>query len=706
MTSVECFSVFMPNDFMEIKDDLTPFEATVASAMIMPSNQAFYSWFSVTFSFTVNLQSNTLIRIKVSKKTLSISDNIQIECYSYSGFSLFKDCKSVTEGIDLYITFTLLDRYTANTNLTVDVVGYSRFIQSEDGLTFDKVSIDDFYVSAYNGADLIAQSTNRLQTPIYLYDAPQTKAFDVNLAINPKNEAEISRYTFTFIFDYLRIMETDKIWIRFPSEYDISLGSRELQVTSTLKGAFKVTRRNREVIVYDLHEQSLKSQFTLELYGIQNPNRNSKDQLSDFLVGLMGSDNQLRYKITVTTGPYLVETPNIFELVALSSTNDIFRTDNSIDLSLNSKKVMPDSSKGGEIRVLFSSDFIMDVFFARCSTQEAYALYSFCTLQDNLLAIQSANKDYNSEITGEVQAHVTDIRNSEEEGYSGNLIAYNVNKQTNTVITRSFPNLSISYLKYLSDGLDIIVNDNEPIQLEVGSFSDPILIMALESIKQRINILPLYYDSAFLFSKNPIVLTKGDVNETFSLAVPQDMLHNRFYITFKKAGDLFPQFYATLPKIAVDVVSVKNKRKVKFEDTLYANRGGMSIPMKISTPNFPYQLVRVDIRVVNDFSGQVTLLNPYVELTNVQGSGYFRVANISSDFPYDTLELEYKLSGPNSLSFELSATKLSIPVNTQDPNHPSLKKLALLSINRSSAKFAVECDRLCYIHCVTGYLVK
>ncbi len=705
-TPTECFNFVMKNDFLDVQNSFTPFGAQVNSVSIIPANQNFYSWFTVSFSFFVNLQAGSTIKIQVTDKTISLTDQLQIDCYSSSGFALFYDCKTENSGGKTYISFIILEPYVQNTEMVFDVIGYSRFVQSLTDQVFDKVLVDDFFVSAYSDSLLVAQSTDPAKSTMYLYDYPQTTGLIASLNINPINEGEIARYVFNFSFDFLKIESTDKIWIRFPAEFDLNLGNRDLQVSSNLQGAFKIKRRNREVVVYDLFDQNLKNGFTLELFGIQNPNRNFVDRISNFLIGVMGNDNQLKIFINNVQGPLLIETPQILELVAMNSTSPIFRSDNDYELLLNPKVIMPDSSRGGEIRLLFPDDYIMDVFFSHCSTQEAFALYSFCTIKDNLITVQSANKDFNPEVQGGVVLDITTVRNSEEESYGGNVIVYNTNKLQSTVLTRSFPNLSESYLLFQSDGLEILINENKPFELEVGSFSDPVTIHAVESIKQRISVLPVYYDSNFLFSKYPIVLTKGSVMETFSLAVPQDMLHNRFYITMSKAGDRLPQFYASIKKFAIDVVPVRNKRIVSFEDTLYANRGGMSIPMKISTPNFPYELVRVDIQITNDYFGKIELMNNFVDLTNVNGWQYFHVNNIDPDFPFDTLEFQYSLSGPNSNSFELAGKTLSVKLAAQDPQQPTISKLILIDINRSSATFNITCDRLCYIHCVSGYKVR
>lgn len=61
------------------------------------------------------------------------------------------------------------------------------------------------------------------------------------------------------------------------------------------------------------------------------------------------------------------------------------------------------------------------------------------------------------------------------------------------VLGRTYSNLNPSSLVYEYDGEEIVVNDEKPIYLEVGSFSDPIGIESVDGpVKSGLTLTPYF----------------------------------------------------------------------------------------------------------------------------------------------------------------------------------------------------------------------
>ena len=66
---------------------------------------------------------------------------------------------------------------------------------------------------------------------------------------------------------------------------------------------------------------------------------------------------------------------------------------------------------------------------------------------------------------------------------------------------QSYYNLSKSFLKFTRNKSEIRINQGLIYQLEVGAFSDPIIIDTIEICKQRLVLIPLFYDLNIIFDR-------------------------------------------------------------------------------------------------------------------------------------------------------------------------------------------------------------
>jgi len=70
----------------------------------------------------------------------------------------------------------------------------------------------------------------------------------------------------------------------------------------------------------------------------------------------------------------------------------------------------------------------MDVFNSECKTSEQFSFHSTCTNKYNFVELVSNNESYNTLEEENLRITLTDIRNPETNGQSGNIILYNKNQ--------------------------------------------------------------------------------------------------------------------------------------------------------------------------------------------------------------------------------------------------------------------------------------
>ena len=525
-----------------------PYEATVSNLAIIPANIDTSCWFGITFSVATDLQPQTIIKIKVPKIFAIVNDRISIECYSRAGIYFFKTCQIENGLTDTFIIFTLVEKYLSQTIVEFDVLGYSQAAFTSTPNTSGSEAVTDIQVLAYFSGSLVAESSTTTTLPAAVYSLTDVDDLGVKLLVSPMNEGEVANYNFAVSLSYIRILKTDVIWIRFPDSYDINFGQRDIVAKSDLLGAIKITRRNRELFMTGMYTQDIRATFYLSIYGVMNPNQFGDSTTKSFLFGILDQNYQLKSLANEIPGLRFERAPNILELFDKSISSYVSRSDSSYNLKFSSSETFLDSRKGGLIKLSLPDEFITDVFQAQCSTQDAFSLYSTCSVDNNVVTLYSSNNAFKTVSSGAINLSISPLRNAESFGESGNIIVYNCDTNSNIVLSRSFPNLSNSFFEFTSYGMEIYINRGLSITLEVGSFSNPITITTFGAFKHRMSIVPLYFDSAFIFSKNPIVILRTSTTESFQIAVPQTMLRTRFYLTFTTIGDVRPQYYCNDPK--------------------------------------------------------------------------------------------------------------------------------------------------------------
>ena len=98
-----------------------------------------------------------------------------------------------------------------------------------------------------------------------------------------------------FLFFFYSFVSGQKIFIRFPNDYDQSLSLNALVVTSSaLQGALKYIVDRRDLIVYGFYDfYAVKQTIDIDIWGVINPNRVNNVRTNYFGIGILNDINNI-----------------------------------------------------------------------------------------------------------------------------------------------------------------------------------------------------------------------------------------------------------------------------------------------------------------------------------------------------------------------------------------------------------------------------
>jgi len=99
-----------------------------------------------------------------------------------------------------------------------------------------------------------------------------------------------------------------------------------------------------------------------------------------------------------------------------------------------------------------------------------------CYQDYNRIYINSSNENWDPDLDGSLTVSIEEIRNPDLDGATLNFVIYNYDSVSKKILGRTYSTLNPASLTYVYDGDQIVVNDDEPVILEVGTQTDDIEI--------------------------------------------------------------------------------------------------------------------------------------------------------------------------------------------------------------------------------------
>ena len=202
---------------------------------------------------------------------------------------------------------------------------------------------------------------------------------------------------------------------------------------------------------------------------------------------------------------------------------------------------------GGTIFIDFPPNFIVDNYQGKCTVDQAFSFFSNCIKKDNRFFFNATNDLWDPNIQGQLNFTINGVISPDYSGETLNFILSNYDNITKKVLGRTYSTLNLAYLNY--------VNENEAIDLEVGTYSDWYKIRLDGPATQSLTLSPNLIDSTIIVDPFPLIIELGLTEISFRLAAPRTILLYSYYITWSKTGDSYPVTYAPLRRTRINMVS-------------------------------------------------------------------------------------------------------------------------------------------------------
>ncbi|KAL4499018.1 hypothetical protein ABPG72_016920 [Tetrahymena utriculariae] len=544
------------------------------------------------------------------------------------------------------------------------------------GLVLNPSAVNSNFNLQINYKSAIIFSTGTSVKPAISSDAILLASSSLNYY--PQNEGERAYYEFTIQFSTVtQLQYTQSILVYFPLNYDDNLGPYQLIITSQqLQGALKYKQYKRQLVIYGFYSMPVTQAITIKIFGIVNPNRNTNQNYVSEMFGIGLLDVSLPkalhgynlieadYQTIPNISPQL--TPGGINFVSITSTNQYARQTGNFTFVIDPLQYVLSSQNGGQIYFDFPQDFIVDSYGGTCSINQSFSFFSNCYMNDENLRFyyQTINLQWDSSVNGYITATISLLRTPDSSGPTNNFIAYNYDSINQVVLGRSYPNLFIASLSFSYQGKLITVNNDQPYNLEVGSFSDSIIIqfnvnIVNYSAETTITLTPNVLDPSIIISPFPVVLEYKSTSATFKIAAPRSILLKTFYITWSKTGDTFPPTYADLRRTQINMVSGTVLRSVRIENIPYIPQDGESYPLYLLVPNPPYTGLTVQICFDNLFTGKQDFQNYEASVNttnvnfNIQTNAMAYTVFFRNNLTVSSVPIYYQLSGVDMASYQL-----------------------------------------------------
>ncbi|CAK70993.1 unnamed protein product (macronuclear) [Paramecium tetraurelia] len=690
---------------------------TVTSVESTPNNKkalALYTWY-VNVDFTIPKLSQIQLFLPGMLSIYSISAAI-VSCRIVQDSVIpLKDCLANELGSPSYVQM-ITDYPIKGKAFKIEYYGYLQLENALSGLT---ISI------TYN-SQVIATG---LCPTVAVTD--QLTPSQVTLDFYPKNEGEIAYYNFYLeIGSAFTITSNHYILIRFPFDYDYIIGIEKMQVKSnTLQGALKMAIIPYHIKISGFYELSnFKGTLDISLLGVINPNRQNNKVTGTFLFGIMDG-NKMVLGNTAISGVIPQLAPLLIQLNKITSSVSLSRYASTFTFEIYPLQKVLSTVYGGQLYADFPNNFIIDSFNGGCETTSQFSFFASCKWDYFRFLFQTNNQDWYADRSGQLDLTITNVLTPDDDGETNNFIIYNYDSINKIVLGRTYANLHSASLIYNYDGLQIDVNLKQPFTLEVGSYSDEIIMNITDTADFTLTLSPNVLDSQIIITPNPVQIVAGSKQAKFRVAAPRTILLQTYYIQWSKTGDTLPVTYAPLRLTPLQMVKGTLKRKLTIEKMEYMPRNGTSYPLYITTNNPPYQqlLIRIGFKMnvtadvplrqkwfitdkrleqlkltyaeLVDSGVDITehsianLSSTQLEMAKLQYSVNYDL-NISINYPSkeDTLTLYYRLRGYDADSFELDVQEMIIPIRDQEFRKPKILETKVLEVTRSTATFQVTTD--------------
>ena len=167
---------------------------------------------------------------------------------------------------------------------------------------------------------------------------------------------------------------------------------------------------------------------------------------------------------------------DIIQFISINSSIWYARYTNLFNFVFIPKQTVKDASLGGLLFIDFPPDYIVDSYNGNCSINQAFSFVANCYQINNRFFVNATNTAWKYGSNPPLNLSIVNVRNPDYNSSTRTFIIGNYDTITQSILGRTYSTLNPAYLTYEYDGYLISVNNDNPVFVEVGSYSDYISI--------------------------------------------------------------------------------------------------------------------------------------------------------------------------------------------------------------------------------------
>ncbi|KAL4492987.1 hypothetical protein ABPG72_020766 [Tetrahymena utriculariae] len=644
-----------------VTSTFTPSYVNFISMNSYPTNVNLYANYYFSFSFSNSLAIGTQIQIQFpSSQYVQLPQNPS--CIITSGLLGFQSC--TLQGTTFVIT-TISNYSPGIINLVIENI-----LNPNADVTqpFQITTIYDGTVINLTDSSTITNRQIDLQ--------PLGNPINVQNAIfQPRNQAEISTYTFSFITTS-SLSSANVIYIQFPSVYDRNLGNNVYCSSLGLNTQINCSVSNRVVTITGIvsYTPSSSNPIVLSISNIVNPNQVINSNTGFFTIATALSNSQ-QFLDSNSTAIVLemLSSPGWSILYNLTISNQFSRQLASYAFNIQTFKSIPSQTNQGSLIIQFPSQYnIPNQNNLNCgSSTSSYAISGLsCSVANNQVSVVGNQNSYN----GNIQLTLQSIKNPTLQTSISNLQIFVFDGFNLQILERTYPNLDPISSSFIYSGPLISVNNGNPITIDGGTVSDYIPISLSYPCALNLTIQAISKGSLTLLPST-ISLNRGELSTNFRISVPQNLNIGTYTIQWQIIGDLSVPYYTPIQDTTVKVTAF-GQNLISISPLNPIPYMGNSLLNTISIKNPPDSDITIYLAFCSFYEGVYLSQNSLVFPQGVTSGQFYVYSQQINDENYaDRGTIILTLSGTNMNVYQLQTNFLDFTVVQRDYLLPKIKSI-------------------------------
>ncbi|EAS04491.2 histone deacetylase family protein (macronuclear) [Tetrahymena thermophila SB210] len=639
----------------------TPSYVKFISISSYPTNVNLYANYYFSFQFSNSLAIGTQIQIQFpSSQYVQLPQNPS--CIVTSGLQGFQSCQ--LKGTTFVIT-TISNYQPGIINLVIENI-----------LNPNADTTQPFQITTIYDGTIINLTDSSTITNRYIDLQPQGNPINVqSVVFQPRNQAEISTYTFSFITTS-SLSSANVIYIQFPSVYDRNLGNNVYCSSLGLNTQISCSVSNRIVTITGIvsYIPSSNNPIVLSISNIVNPNQVVNSNTGFFTIATALSNSQ-KFIDSNSTAIVLemLPSPGWSILYNLTISNTYSRQLASYAFNLQTFKSIPSQTNKGSLIIQFPSQYnIPNQNYLNCgSSTSSYAINGLqCSVTNNQVSVLGNQNSYN----GNIQLTLQTIKNPTLQTSISNIQIFVYDGFNMKILERTYSNLDPTSSSFVYSGPLISVNNGNPITIDGGTVSDYIPISLSYPCALNLTIQAISKGSLNLLPST-ISLNRGALSTNFRISVPQNLDIGTYTIQWQIIGDLSVPYYTPIQDTTVIVTAV-GKNLISISPLNPIPYMGNSLLTTISIKNPPDSDITIYLAFSSFYEGVYLSQSSLVFPQGVTSGQFYVYSKQINDENYaDRGTIILTLSGTNKNVYQLQTNFLDFTVVQRDYQLPTIKSI-------------------------------